>query len=80
MSDNTTGEVGEALKKMGRTKAVRPDNIPTEVRRGLGEEGIRWLTNLFKIILRTHKISEEWRNSTLVHLFKNKGDASTRQL
>ncbi|XP_057533559.1 uncharacterized protein LOC130811315 [Amaranthus tricolor] len=29
-SDITTVEVGEALKKMGRTKAVGPDNIPTE--------------------------------------------------
>ncbi|XP_057535488.1 uncharacterized protein LOC130813662 [Amaranthus tricolor] len=29
-SDITTGEVREALKKMGRTKAVRLDNIPIE--------------------------------------------------
>ena len=75
MNDIITGEVGQALKKMRRTKAVGPDNIPIEVWRGLGEEGIRWLTNLFNIILRTHKMPEEWRNSTLVPLFKNKGDA-----
>ena len=59
---------------MGRTKAVGPNNIPIEVWRGLGEEGIRWLTNLFNIILRTHKTPEEWRNSTLMPLFKNKSD------
>ncbi|XP_057520716.1 uncharacterized protein LOC130800989 [Amaranthus tricolor] len=40
MNDITTGKVSEALKKMGRTKAVEPDNIPIEVWRGLGEEGI----------------------------------------
>ena len=55
-SDITTGEVREALKKMGRTKAVGLDNIPIEVWRGLGEEGISSLTNLFNIILRTHKM------------------------
>ena len=71
----TTREVGEALKKTGRTKAVGPDNIPIEVWRGLGEEGIRWLTNLFNTILRTHRMPEEWRNSKLISLFKNKGDA-----
>ena len=65
MIDITTEEVGEALKKVGRTKAVGPDNIPIEVWRSLGEEGIRWLTNLFNIILRTHEMPEEWRNSTL---------------
>ena len=30
-SDITIGKVGEALKKMGRMKAVGPDNIPIEV-------------------------------------------------
>ena len=70
----TTGEVGETNKKMGRTKAVGPDNIPIELWRSLGEEGIRWLTNLFNTILRTHKMLEEWRNNAIIPLFKNKGD------
>ena len=60
---------------MKRTKAVGPDNIQIEVWRGLREEGIRWLTNLFNTILRTHKMLEEWRNNTLIPLFKKKGDA-----
>ena len=58
MSDITTKEVGEALKKMRRIKAIGSDNIPIEVRRGLGVEGIRWPTNLFNVILRTHKMPE----------------------
>ena len=74
--DVTTEEVEEALKKMGKTKVVEPDNTPIEVWRDLGEEGIRWLTNLFNIILRTHKMPEEWRNNILITLFKNNnGDA-----
>ena len=38
--DITTAEVGEALKKWEGSKAVGLDNIPFEVWRGLGEEGI----------------------------------------
>ena len=73
--DITTEEVGEALKKMGRTKVVRPDNISIEVWRSLGEEGIWWLTHLFNVILRSSKMPEEWRISTLIPQYKNKGDA-----
>ncbi|XP_057518336.1 uncharacterized protein LOC130799248 [Amaranthus tricolor] len=74
-SDITTKEVGETLKKMGRTKAVGPDNIPIAVWRSLGVKGIHWLTKLFKVILRTQKMTEEWRNNTLIPPYKNKGDA-----
>ena len=52
-------EVGEALKTMGGSKVVGPDNIPIEVWRGLGEEGIQRLTNLFNVILRSSKMPEE---------------------
>ena len=44
--DITTAEVEEALTKMRRSKTVGPNNITIEVWRGLGNEGIRWLTNL----------------------------------
>ena len=60
---------------MGGLKAVGPDNILIEAWRGLGEEGIQWLTNFFNVILRSSKMPEEWRVSTLIPLFKNKGDA-----
>ena len=52
----TTAKVGESLKKMRGSKAVGPDNIPIEVWRGVGEEGIHWLTNLFNVILRSSKM------------------------
>ena len=56
------------------SKAVGPDNIPIEVWRGLSEEGICWFTKRFNVILRTHKMPEEWRLSTLIPLCKNKDD------
>ncbi|KAM2693357.1 hypothetical protein EV2_007535 [Malus domestica] len=63
-----------ALKKMKHRKAVGPDDIPIEVWKVLGETGIAWLTDLFNRILKTKKMPNEWRKSTLVPIYKNKGD------
>ena len=54
-------EVREALKKMKGGKAVGPDDIPIEVWKCLGDEGISWLTKLFNTILKTKKMPDEWR-------------------
>ena len=67
-------KVGNAFKKIGRAKTVGTDNIPIEVWKCLGEDKIRWLTSLFNVILRAHKMSEVWRDNTLIPLYKNKGD------
>ena len=67
-------EVKEALKRMKSRKAVDPDETPIEVWRCLWKVGVRWLTNLFNKIWLTKKMPNEWRKSTLVHLYKNKGD------
>ncbi|KAE8675269.1 HAD-superfamily hydrolase, subfamily IG, 5'-nucleotidase isoform 2 [Hibiscus syriacus] len=67
-------EVKMALRKMGRDKAVGPDQIPITVWLALGEEGVKWLTNIFNIILETSMMPEEWRESTVIPIYKNKGD------
>ncbi|KAM1176204.1 hypothetical protein ACFX19_029118 [Malus domestica] len=67
-------EVVVTLKKMKHRKAVGPDDIPIEVWKVLGETGITWLTDLFNRILKTKKMPNEWRTSTLVPIYKNKGD------
>jgi len=67
-------EVREALKRMSSGKAVGPDNIPIEVWKSLGDRGIVWLTNLFNEIMRTKKMPDKWRKSTLIPIYKNKGD------
>ncbi|KAD6795909.1 hypothetical protein E3N88_06805 [Mikania micrantha] len=51
--DSTKEEVLTALKRMGRRKAVGPDDIPIEVWKCLGDEGLGWLTMLFNTILKT---------------------------
>ncbi|XP_076940095.1 uncharacterized protein LOC143609136 [Bidens hawaiensis] len=71
----TQEEVRNALRKMGRAKAVGLDNIPIEVWKCLGEEGVMWLTTLFNTILKTEKMPDQWRSSVVVPIYKNKGDA-----
>ena len=70
-------EVKEALKRMKGGKAMGPDCIPIEVWKGLGDIAIVWLTKLFNLIFRANKMPEEWRQSILVPIFKNKGDVQS---
>jgi len=67
-------EVREALKIMKRGKAIVPDGIPIEVWRCLRDTAVIWLTKLFNHIFQSNKMSEEWRRSILVPIYKNKGD------
>jgi hypothetical protein len=70
-------EVKEALKRMKVGNAMGPDGIPIEVGRCLGDIAIVWLTKLFNTIFRINKMPDEWRRSTLVPIFKNKGDVQS---
>src|SRR3954462_4908656 len=70
-------EVKEALKRMKGGKAMGPDCIPIEVWKGLGDIAIVWLTKLFNLIFWENKMPEEWRQSILVPIFKNKGDVQS---
>jgi hypothetical protein len=54
-------------------KTMGSDGIPIEVWRTLGDVAIVWLTKLFKFIFRSNKMPDEWRQSILVAIFKNKG-------
>jgi len=67
-------EIKEALKRMPNGKAERPDRILVEVWNCLAEEGLEWLTELFNVILRTSRMPRKWRFSTVIPLYKNKGD------
>ncbi|GJR38066.1 hypothetical protein Tco_1213750 [Tanacetum coccineum] len=71
------GEVRVALQKMGRNKAVGPDQFPIEAWRCLGDEVVKWLTCLFNKIFSSAKMPDEWRLSEVIPIYKNKGDAQT---
>ncbi|XP_070047291.1 uncharacterized protein [Nicotiana tomentosiformis] len=67
-------EVEGAMHKMSRSKATGLDEIPVEFWKSVGKEGLEWLTRLFNAIFKTKKMPEEWRWSTIVPVYKNKGD------
>jgi hypothetical protein len=67
-------EVKEALKRMKGGKAMAPDGILIEVWKCLRDIAIVWLTKLFNHIFRSNRMPDEWMRSTLVPIFKNKGD------
>ena len=59
---------------MANGKAEGPDQIPVEVWKCLGEAGLEWLSELFNVIFKTAKMPREWNASTVIPLYKNKGD------
>jgi hypothetical protein len=65
-------EVKEALKKMKTGMALGPDDISIEIWRCLRYIAIVWLTKLFNTIFWSNIMSDEWRRSILVPIFKNK--------
>ncbi|GJR07719.1 retrovirus-related pol polyprotein LINE-1 [Tanacetum coccineum] len=68
------GEVRAALQRMGRNKAVGPDQIPIEAWRYLEDEEVKWLTCLFNKIFLGAKMPDEWRLSEVIPIYKKKGD------
>ncbi|XP_019258349.1 PREDICTED: uncharacterized protein LOC109236612 [Nicotiana attenuata] len=72
--DIEVDEVMEAMRKMRRGRATGPNEIPIELWRCVGRAGLEWLIGLFNIIFKTNRMPEEWRWSTMVPLYKNKGD------
>jgi hypothetical protein len=50
------------------------DRLPIKVWRTLRDVAIVWLTKLFNLIFRPNKMSDEWKRSILVPIFKNKED------
>ena len=75
-----TVEVVEALKKMKKDETARPDDIPAEAWKCPGQTGVEKLRHLFNGILETEKIPDEWRWSTLVLIYKNKGNCELYSL
>ena len=63
-----------ALKKMKNGKSIGPHGIPVEVWKVLGGEGVDILHQLIKEIMKKEVIPEKWRESTLISIFKEKGD------
>ena len=58
---------------MKKNKACGPDCLFIEVTKSLGDEGAIWMTGVLNEAVR-EGIPEEWRTSTITHIYKQKGD------
>ncbi|KAF3656754.1 putative U-box domain-containing protein 34-like [Capsicum annuum] len=67
-------EVKEAIHKMWRGRVMGQDGIPVDFWKYAGGAGFRWLMDLFNGIFKTARMPEAWRWSTMIPLYKNKGD------
>ncbi|XP_070029444.1 uncharacterized protein [Nicotiana sylvestris] len=67
-------EVVSTMRKMSRGRATWPDEILVKFWKCVGRAGLGWLTRLFNVIFMAKRMSDEWRWSTVVPLYKNKGD------
>ena len=68
-------EVNTAISKMKRGKAAGPEEITLEMVLALGEEGIVcMLRRIMDAIWKEKRIPNDWLESILVPIFKNKGN------
>ena len=73
--DISEDEVRKSMQGMKNGKALGSDGIPIEVWKCLGESATKFLASLFNRILGGESMPDDWRKSTIVPIYKNKGDA-----
>lgn len=59
---------------MKNAKATGPDEIPAEAWKGLGDDGVDLLLDLFRKIYDQGKMPNAWRESVIIPIYKGKGD------
>ena len=73
-------EVQCAINRMKIGKASGPSGVAIELLKGGGEQCLKSLTNIFNDILFIDKLLDEWMFSSLVPIFKRKGDLLNQTL
>ena len=66
-------EVNEALKKMKNGKAPGIDELPAELLKNMGQDGVLWLSELLNMLWNGQDPPEDWRKDLICPLNK-KGD------
>ncbi|XP_013774375.1 uncharacterized protein LOC106459310 [Limulus polyphemus] len=67
-------EVKRALRRINRGKATGPVEMPAEVWKCLGDDGVEVLWDLLRKVYEQEKIPDEWRDSVIIPIYKEKGD------
>ena len=70
----TDSEKVKAIKLLPSGKAPGSDAIPAEIYKAGGPPVAEKLTELFHIMLRKEAIPQEFKDATIIHLFKRKGN------
>ena len=67
-------EVRKAIKKMKNGKAGGPSELVADMLKAGGETVVKSFTELCNAIVREGKVPDDWTRSTIVTLYKGKGD------
>ena len=67
-------EVEEAIRNMKVGKAAGPSEIVVEMLKAAGNKGVKIMTKICNHIVREGAMPREWELSTLVPIYKGKGD------
>ena len=70
----TVSETVKAIKLLPSGKAPGSDAIPAEIYKAGGPPVAEKLTELFYIMWRKEAIPQEFKDATIIHLFKRKGN------
>ena len=70
----TVSETVKAIKLLSSGKAPGSDEIPAEIYKAGGPSVAEKLTELFHIMWRKEAIRQEFKDATIIHLFKRKGN------
>ena len=70
-------ETDAAIKQLQTGKAPGPDGIPAEVFKAGGTTLITHLTRMFQVFWVNGQLPRDFRDASIIHLYKNKGDRSS---
>ncbi|CAM4830075.1 unnamed protein product [Rotaria magnacalcarata] len=67
-------EVKIVLNQMKSRKAPGSDEVTADILKAGGESVIKWLHEMFTGMRENEQVVKEWSSTTLIRLYKNKGD------
>ena len=67
-------EVAAAIKGLKMGKSAGATSVVSEMMKASGDFGSRWMTDLINNIVKEGCITDDWRKSILVPVYKRKGD------
>ena len=76
MAPITREDVQNALTQAKKWRAPGPDEVTAELLLSCKAWSLPWMVELFNLCLQAQKVPQDWKDSIIVSLFKNKGCAA----